>query len=108
MKMAIGKAFVFFLAVGAWPIHAAPVEPTASFPTTLSPTKPPVPDVARGQSILLVANGDGIRLSAPGRALKDGKTGDIIPVLNTATRIALKGVVREGWIEIPSLEEPAP
>lgn len=106
--MSLGKALVFILAVGVWPTHAAPVEPTAPFPPTISPAPPPVPDVTRGQTILLVANGDGIRLSAPGRALKDGKTGDIIPVINTATRIALKGVVREGWVEIPSLEETAP
>lgn len=106
--MGLGKALVFVLAVGAWPILAAPVEPTAPFPATISPAKTPVLDVTRGQTILLVANGEGIRLSAPGRALKDGKTGDIIPVLNTATRIALKGVVRDGWIEIPSLEESAP
>jgi hypothetical protein len=58
------------------------------------------PAVCRNQPILLVATANGIRLSAPGRALKDGQTGETIPVLNTATRIPLKGVVRDGWIEI--------
>lgn len=64
--------------------------------------------VRRGQSVVLVATAEGIRLSAPGRALKEGKTGDTIPVVNTATRRPLKGIVREGWVEIPSSEEPAP
>lgn len=70
--------------------------------------KIPVPTVSRNQSILLVALADGIRLSAPGRALKDGQPGETIPVINTATRMPLKGVVRDGWIEIVPLENPAP
>jgi flagella basal body P-ring formation protein FlgA len=64
--------------------------------------------VSRGQSVVLVAVAEGIRLSAPGRALKEGKKGETIPVINTATRRPLKGIVREGWVEIPSNEEPAP
>jgi flagella basal body P-ring formation protein FlgA len=64
--------------------------------------------VSRGQSVVLVATAEGIRLSAPGRALKEGKKGETIPVINTATRRPLKGIVREGWVEIPSNEEPAP
>ncbi len=66
------------------------------------------PTVSRNQSIPLVAIAEGIRLSAPGRALKDGLSGETIPVLNTATRTPLKGVVRDGWIEIVPLENPAP
>ncbi len=58
--------------------------------------------------MVLVAAAEGIRLSAPGRALKEGKKGETIPVINTATRRPLKGIVREGWVEIPSNEEPAP
>ncbi|MBL8022898.1 MAG: flagella basal body P-ring formation protein FlgA [Elusimicrobia bacterium] len=64
--------------------------------------------VRRGQQILLVALADGIRLSAPGRALKNGQTGDIIPVLNTATRKPLKGIVRDGWVEIQAFGESNP
>ena len=82
----------------------------AAFAGTDLPTSetPTAPAVCRNQSILLVAMGNGIRLSAPGRALKDGQTGETIPVLNTATRIPPKGIVRDGWIEILALEDPAP
>ena len=82
------------------PVFAGPDLPTIE--------KIAAPAVCRNQPILLVATANGIRLSAPGRALKDGQTGEIIPVLNTATRIPLKGVVRDGWIEILDLEDPAP
>jgi hypothetical protein len=108
MKMIPGKALIFFVAAGVWPLRAAPVEPTAPVPPTLSPTAPAGPDVTRGQSILLVALAEGFRLSAPGRALKDGNAGDTIPILNTATRKTLKGVVRDGWIEIQSFEGQTP
>lgn len=89
-------AWILLLAVG-FPTHAGPPAPLAAPPA-----------VRRNQSILLVALANGIRLSAPGRALKDGQAGEIIPVLNTATRFSLKGIVRDGWIEIPSTNEPKP
>ena len=93
-------ALAWGLIVAGLPAFAGLDQPAAE--------KPAVATVSRNQSVLLVALADGIRLSAPGRALKDGQPGETIPVLNTATRIPLKGVVRDGWIEIIPLETPAP
>lgn len=97
------KLFGLFiiLMVGALgsPVRADPTRPADS-PADFA--------VQRGQSVVLVATAEGIRLSAPGRALKEGKKGDTIPVVNTATRRPLKGIVRDGWVEIPSNEDPAP
>ena len=91
----------------SWGLVLAGV-PAFAVPDLPTTDKSPAPSVSRNQSIPLVAVANGIRLSAPGRALKDGQSGDTIPVLNTATRIPLQGVVRDGWIEILPLEEPAP
>lgn len=94
-----GLFIILMVGAGGSPVRADPTR-LADSPTDYA--------VRRGQSVVLVATAEGIRLSAPGRALKEGKTGDTIPVVNIATRRPLKGVVREGWVEIPSTEEPAP
>ncbi len=99
MKNRLGAAVLLIFAAG---------RPGAAFAGP-APVEPKVlPAVHRNQQIVLVALGEGIRLSAPGRALKDGQPGETIPVLNTATRMALKGVVRDGWIEIQSPGDPTP
>lgn len=98
MKRRLGLAFVFVLATGS----------AFALPDASAIEQKALPSVHRNQAVMLVALGDGIRLSAPGRALKDGQSGETIPVLNTATRSALKGVVRDGWIEIQSPGDPNP
>ncbi|MBK8575199.1 MAG: flagella basal body P-ring formation protein FlgA [Elusimicrobia bacterium] len=109
MKQAHGHSWILVLAA-ALPAYAG--SPAAEIPLVGQEVPraslPMAPAVHRNQPILLVAMGNGIRLSAPGRALKDGQAGDTIPVLNTATRTALKGVVRDGWIEIKSPGDPTP
>ena len=99
MKSRLGAAVLCALAARAGAF---------AFSTVPSVEQKGPPAVHRNQSIVLVAQSEGIRLSAPGRALKDGQPGETIPVLNTATRMALKGVVRDGWIEIQSPGEPTP
>jgi flagella basal body P-ring formation protein FlgA len=61
--------------------------------------------VKRGDNVVLVTQAGGIRLSAPGRALKNGRAGETIPVYNAVTGRGLHGVVRDGWVEIPPAGE---
>jgi flagella basal body P-ring formation protein FlgA len=109
MKQARGFGWILLLAA-ALPAYAgspAPENPVGAEEVP-HPSLPTTPAVHRNQPVLLVAAAKGIRLSAPGKALKDGQPGDTIPVLNTATRTALKGVVRDGWIEVQSPGDPTP
>lgn len=69
---------------------------------------PPEPTVHRGETVTIVSTSGGIRLSAPGRALKNGRPGDRVPVFNTATGRSLRAVVRDGWVEVPTTEAPRP
>jgi flagella basal body P-ring formation protein FlgA len=96
-------AFAAALSVNAW---ESAIHREIEAPPPLEEGQKPV--VRRGQQVLLVATAEGIRLSAPGRALKNGQTGDLIPVLNTATRKPLKGIVRDGWVEIQAMGESNP
>jgi hypothetical protein len=109
MNRARWTTWIFFLAAAGPACAEAPAPDTRMVLEDVSlPTRPAAPAVRRNQPIVLVATANGIRLSAPGRALKDGQAGDTIPVLNTATRTALKGVVRDGWIELQSPGDPTP
>jgi|GEM_PF-3017484 len=64
--------------------------------------------VKRGETVTIVSELEGVRLSSTGRVLKDGKTGDTIPVFNLATSRTLQGLVKDGWVEVRPRETPLP
>ena len=47
----------------------------------------------RGDKILLVYDGGGLRITAAGTPLADGATGDLIQVRNTDTGVILSGTI---------------
>jgi flagella basal body P-ring formation protein FlgA len=56
------------------------------------------PLVMKGESVTLVATGQGFDISAPGTAEEDGYRGDLISVRNLKTGVVLRGRVAEGKI----------
>ena len=68
-------------------------------PVWLEITAPPM--VARGSSVLLVAAGPGVHVTAPAVALEDGRPGQRIRVKNTASGVEAAGrVVGPGTVQV--------
>jgi flagella basal body P-ring formation protein FlgA len=77
----------------AEPVGLRPIRPLASGTLLRSKQLQPIPLVAKGSAVTVIARGQGLEIALTGIAGADGWEGDLIPIYNPTSRKTFKAMV---------------